>query len=584
MPKAAFKLTDAYSSLYTETYELGYADITENGNILAGIVRSTSPIVNGSPKSLFVTSTSDVSCTCPVFKRGMENASFSLGVWALPTTFTGEVSILSHDSVYDGITFDGDSIKFKINFATTGSVEVKWPVPDIPEAYHIVATYSPKKIQLFINNELAEEIEISTEQLADGFLQETSSNLYSGQSVSGLESIVVDGFVIFNRILSKNEIADHFTRGRSVTTLSEIIAAFGGNYWDGVGRDIGLHQTWSTPSDWQMGLSTDVSYMSGILIPQDDPLTQLSKQGFWTGSFPLAVVQTNPSGGVRASWDGDGNYIVQASVPGIAYPGGMWPTLINGQLIPDTMGIDPTDVVIDIRIVFTGGIADDPAQIRDLTLIAYKNAVVQGSSMARQLTLFSDVSTALEAKEPIVRNAAAGLSFYGGSAQLTADSTEAPRDIAAIEFWVKPNSLLANMYIFDARATYAGYIKVPIADGVYAYVGHSAVYINGVLATSGTIPAILGEWTHILYIPTTPFNSDLIIGADSANNEPWLGQIGIVSVYPVALTAIQALALYNTYSGMSTAVLTDESTISVVEAADAYTNYAYNWSPLATSV
>lgn len=400
VPKATFKLNSAGTA---------YEDLTGNGYSLTGTTfKFVSPIMNGNSKALAVNSDNYSQVTTNVFIRGNEYIPFSLETWVLPTTFTGAVSILSHTNAYDGLTFDGDRIKFKVAFVSS-AVEVSWPTPDFVEAYHVVATYSPQKIQLYVNRQLVSESEISSDQLVSGFVQESSSILYSGQSVSGNERLVVDGISLYNKVLSRDEIAFHFLSGRHVPTVNAITGVYAGSYWDGTKRDVALQRTWDSTEEWATGTLIDCSNTSGSLVPLTDPTTDLSLPGSWNGSMGIGSIPLTNIYGIKALWNGDGLFTVEASLDGITYS-----TLTNGSLIPNTLNVDPTGKTLDLRVTFVGGVLNDSAQVRDLTITAYETNKVYGTDISTEFVLTGAVSTALESNEPIERNSKAGMSYEGG--------------------------------------------------------------------------------------------------------------------------------------------------------------------------
>lgn len=745
MPSAAFKLNSAGT---------GYDDVTGHGNTLTGTLTFVSPLVNGNKQALSLKTASVVTTTTSIFKHGTESQPFSLTAWVLPTTFTGNIAILSHNAVYDGLSFDGNNIIFRIRYNTLPDALITWPVPDFPEAVHIVGTYSRDKIQLYVNKVLQKELELTQAQYLDGFRDTASPTvLYSGQSASGNERIIADGFAIFNRVLSATSVAKHFDAGRNVPTVANIIGQNSGVYFDGVHRDIVLQQTWSTVGEWQAGVYSDLSFASGHLTPAVDLATHLSLPGIWRGSLGIGSIPLTDIEGVKISWNGDGIYTVATSLDGLVYT-----SRSNGEVVPGTQGINPTGGVLDVRITFTGGVALDVASVRDLTLTVYSTNKVHGSSATREIALTGAVSTALESNEPIERNSAAGMSFYGGygtlSTDLTAgsvrtnlctnpsfevdttswinygtapglsrslaqflygvaslkiaptssgiqgayfnapctaglpytfstwfyrqagsavckltadwhkadttlisslsaapittdlggwvrvaitgiapalatnvsininytaavantdvgyvdnvlieqssilgtyfdgynggiwtgtanastsvDSIYNPQTVGALGFWVKPSALPASSYIFDARAGYTGYIYSAL--GVLTYVGHSAVYVNGVLAASATKSLTIGEWTHIMYVPTTPITTSILLGTNSSLTGLFSGQVALVAAYPVAPTAGQVLVTFNSYAVQTTVTAIDTAGITITELSDAYSNYVLDWS------
>jgi hypothetical protein len=296
------------------------------------------------------------------------------------------------------------------------------------------------------------------------------------------------------------------------------------------------------------------------------------------GFSPISGTDSTSLSGIRASWDASGAYTISYSTDNITFTN----LTSNGQLIPGTVGLDTTGLTLFIKVAFTGGIANDISQVRDITLTSYSTPNVYGSDQSRALVLTGAVSTALERHEPIERHSNAGLTMYGGYATLGADVSAVPSDLAAIEFWIKPTSLSANAELYDARPTY-GYIMYN-SGGNLTYTGHSAVYINGVLTASNIMAPTVGEWMHILYVPTAQYNVAAIIGQKYTFVEPFLGQIGMIASYRVAPTSTQALALYKSYMQNPTAQAIDTAGVTLTELSTAYTNYSLNWTAITASV
>jgi len=162
------------------------------------------------------------------------------------------------------------------------------------------------------------------------------------------------------------------------------------------------------------------------------------------------------------------------------------------------------------------------------------------------------------------------------NASTSVDFVYSPRNIAALEFWIKPSSIAIPTTLFDARP--ANPSTVWFTTGVLAYQNHSAVYVNGILTATGTKTLVVGEWVHIMFVPTAPFDSSMTIGAQYIFNELFLGQIALVATYPSAPTATQALALFNSYASPPSARGADNVGITFTEQSNAYTNYVLDWS------
>jgi hypothetical protein len=560
LPFTSYKLNSA---------ETGYTDIAGRGGTFSGSVLFSPSILAGVPKSLSVTGGTTNDITTSVFKKGGETASFSLVAWFAPLTFqVGQLSILSHTGAYDGLIFDGDFIRFRIKSSLNNYLETSWPVPDLPEAYMVVGVYTNSKIQLFINGEVVSEAEVTDEFRV--WAQESSSNLYVGQSATAYRA-TVDGLTTYAFALTSIQIKEMFAQGRDVISTVDAVGAYGGSYWTGVERDIILQRIW-IGDEWTNGLASNVSATDGTLKPQNDYSTGLSMPGTWRGSLELHATELTAAGAVDLDWDGDGSFIVETSVNN----GGSWATAVNGRNVVNTTPLNTTNLVMDIRITFAGGIANDISVVRRLRATVFADTLIQGNDTSRTLTLTANVSTPLEFNEPIERNISSGIDFYNGSLTVSADASGAPRNAAAMEFWIRPRSAAvsgAGGYVFDSRGGGGtAYMWINSTSNLIAYAGLSVAYINGVSTASGVMIPRYNEWLHVLAVFTTPFNTPIIVGPGQFD-----GQISQISIYPTALTASQALALYQSYGRVPVGRVDDSGLITIAEPAVPINMYAYNW-------
>lgn len=557
LPRTAFKLNSGGTS---------FTDLTNRAVTLTGTQLFSNSIVSGNAKSLLAKNTNILNFATTIFTRGIETQPFALECWVLPTAFTGTISIMSHTGAYDGLYFDGDKIHFKVEFETLGSLDISFAVADFPDAMHIVANYGVNSIQLYVNGERAASADLTDAQIADGFKTRANTNLFIGESATATQAIVIDGIAVYARTLSDSEIYKHFTMGRRVIAAQDVSGAFGGYGWYGNRRDIFSYKEWSG-KDWYNAIYTNVEFEAEGLKPAEDPATQLSKAGTWTGVYEAGASPTNLYG-VKVDWDADGSYVVQASLDG----GTTWTaSLVNNRIITGTYNWVVTDKIVLIRVTFTGGITADPAVIRRLRVTGYSTNKVYGNDNSRYITLSDGLSsTANDANEPIENNYGAGIEIYGGVANIQADATADIRNTAAIEFWFKWNGPPASGYVFDAR---------PGGDNSYLWVngtnqlsfaGQTAVYVNGAAVTSGSFVPITGVWYHIVFVFDAPHNFYITLPATGAKN------YDIINIYPTAPTAAQVLTMYKAYGGYPEATLVAED-INVQEAATPFNTYAYDW-------
>lgn len=561
----------ALSSLPYSTFRLNaggtaYTDLTNRGTTYssgAGVLRTNS-IVAGSTGSTVIDNTRVFQTTVKCFVKDAR-PGFALEAWFLPSTFVGNISILSHDGVYDGLYFDGNNVHFKISFESQGTVDAYWPVPDFPDAMHIVGVWTGRSALLYVNGILESSIEATDAQVLAGFTTRASSNLFSGQSATG-DSGVIDGVSIYNKSLTDAEIYRHFKMGRRVVPSQDISGAYGGFGWNDMRRDVFSYTEWSD-KDFFDGVYADVEFEGGGLRPAENPATQLSMAGTWTGVYPVGAYGSTLYG-AKVDWDGDGSYVVQASLDG----GTTWTTaLVNDRTVPGTWLWNTTDKVLLVRVSFTGGTADDISEIRRLRVTGYKSVNVYGNDNSRVITLEdSGVGVANEPNEPIENNSGAGLETFGATATIKPDATADIRNIAALEVWVKFNESPLSKYVFDARVSDDSYLWAT-GTGLFAWLGATAVYINGVATASSSFMSAPGVWYHIIFVFDTPLNTDIKLPSIGNKN------FSVINVYPTAPTAAQAAAMYNAYRKYPSAALATED-INVQEVATPFKTYGYDWS------
>jgi hypothetical protein len=555
LPLATFKLNSGGTA---------YVDATNRGAVMTNSPVFAPSILAGSPKSFIARYNTAVAVPSGVWIRGNETTSFTLEQWFLPVFFTGTIAMLSHTGVYDGLSFDGDYIHFKIEFETTGSVDIKWPVPDFPESMHVVGVYTRKRIQLWVQGDLVAEGDISDAQAADGFKTRADTKLYIGESANVNQGGVFDAPTVYARALQQPEISNHFIWGRTVVPAEVASGAYGGNNWKGVSRDIYMTKTWSTVDDWlRANQYSNIDAVDGTLKPANDPTTLLSLAGVWTGTFETGPMGTNAYG-IKVEWDGDGSYTVQASLDG----GGTWSAaLVNGRNIPGTFNWATTDTIVMIRVTFTGGVADDMSTIRNLKVIAYTSPYVYSSSGARTITITDNVATAAEENEPIESNANSGIEIYGGTATITPDTDPTPENINTIELLVKFNEDPVSRNVFSTT----GASLLTNSSRQFTWTGMSNVVINRVASSTATVSVVGAVWYHIVATLTTPVNVDIVFGSNGNKH------IGLISTFPTALTTAQAQAIFDSHFGYPNAGNIATEDFNFAEAATPLASYAYNW-------
>lgn len=550
---------------WTGTANQSTSTITDSPTATYAIVANGSLSYLISPQNKF-------GYTTNVFQRGQEQNAFSLESWFLPSYNTaGNMAILCHNGVWDGLWYDGDKIHFTVEFATLGSVDVYYETADHPDAMHIVGVYTAGKIQLYVDGQVRASADISAAQIADGFKARANYNLYSGfiDWVQSSPSAIQDGVATYADALTDAEVYQHFVYGRAVSTAADVAGTFGGNLFTGVNRSKFSQRIWTT--DWdQDSTFTDVQMNADVLAPATDYTTGNSLAGTWTGVFPVAGITPSTLYGVRADWDADGSYTIQASLN----DGSTWATITNGQNIPATWNWLPAvGGNVLIKITFTGSIANDPAQFRRLRLTAFDSQYVTGTDTSRVIELNSiGVATNIDSNEPIEANYNAGFNVTTGQWFINPDTGLDPKPVRSIEFWVKAQnqSGVTARYIFDTRA--AGGTEYLWASGtnVFGYVS-GQLYVNGQAYGNGVVQMLPGVWYHLVYVFAADVTTQIVSSSAGPKN------YALITTYPTALTAQNAADMYAMYGSRTNPRLATDSN-PIVEGANPYKLYGYDWS------
>lgn len=553
-----------------------WVDISGNGftNTL-GTQTKTAPLLAGNDYSLIVATSNAFSFSVgEVWKIGKETNPFTIECVFLPLVNTGDMAIASHQTGTppDGLHIDANNIYFDVKFGA-GRVSAAWEYPDVVEAYVLHAVYTPSKIQLWANAVLVAETSIPDGFLDTGFSQSPDGDLYTGTSSVSTDKGAIDGVSFYNYALTQDQITQHFKAARDVITMEQNVLSQGGAWRDGVDRNIYLQQVFNSTSSFYSNSMTNVSISDGELKPALDATTNLSLAGTWVGNVPISSNDISSVAGIKVEWNGNGVFTVQASLDS----GSTWNAVTNGELIAGSQGLNPSGKLVQIKVTFPGGLSNDPAEVRDITVTAYLDGNIYGSNNSRILQANTMTSTSLVRNEPIESNSRPGIHAYGNSMILLADADATPTMIRTMEFWVNPKGVVAGGggIMFDTRG-YGGtaYMWIQESSGQWQWAGASAVYINGQSVASGVL-ARKNEWSHVIFVFPADFNTNVSIAAGQQ-----IAEYNLIATYPTAFTAAQALAQYQNYSKVPVISIVDPAVVTGFEPATPYVLTMRDWTNL----
>jgi hypothetical protein len=508
---------------------------------------SNTPIVVGSDGPVKVGGTKTLKIPSGALAPTTRNNPASLECWVVPSMGGGPTNILSHPGEDDGLTFDGESIKFTVNFENSDPAVAQFFAPDFLSRYHLVGVYDTQKVSLYVNGLVVDEVDLTDDQLANTLASVSEENFYAGDT-SNSETMLLDAPAIYDHALSPNQVLNHFIAGSSVRTVVDNVMSFGGQAF--VFDDMYREVVYDQHLDLTTGVFEDATNKDGVRPDVDD--TGLSLPGVWTTSIPVALTENADLAGVKLDWFSDGYFDIEASLD----YGTTWDAVENGKLIPGTEGLDATDKEIDIRVTFTGSIQNDPSVIRDIYAVAYLDHEVRSVNSNRTITIPTDASTSTIASAPIEAYQNAGLDLGQSVATVNSDDSDDPQTIQTIEVWFKLNSnsagdILPGLHWTGSALTMTG----------------GTLYLNG--SSSALTPGI-GEWVHAVIVLSSASNVDMDLGGADL-------QIGMLALYNSALSANQISRLYTSYFGAPKIIIDEPSVIGVQEQADSYFLYDFDW-------
>lgn len=503
------------------------------------------------------------------FNKAYDELPFSLECWSkFITNSTIGSLVMSHASSVDGLYFDGDNIRFRVDLDDGSNVAVNWATPDFTKAYHIVGTYSGNKISLYVDGDLK-----GTANLPDGAVlaNKASNILYAGFTEP---QFLFEAPAVYERELSAAQVAQHYAAGRQNRLAADAAGAFGGRIFrfSDAERDIYVKNDIDFPTEGRADNAIAGTYLQPVYGSDD-----LSQAGTYTISVPVAdLLGGSPPNvqGMKLEWTGDGNFVVEYSLNN----GSSWSTAVNGAVQASTLNMAPTVTPI-IRITFAAGRAKGLDVVRSFEITTYKNLTVRATNDVERTMLFNSTTTSSSSwSEPIEMDDASGTSFTASNYAILQESVDTDKtNVGSIEFWIKL-SAVGGGYILDSRGVTpsdTSYIWTG-ATGLLAWPAQfSAVYVNGSAVSNGVFAPSPNRWYHIVGVYATPHNAKISFSPAVSG---FTNYINLINTYEAQLTATQVAILYNSYNRLPSLAGTDPNTLTVTETAPAAKAYVNDWS------
>lgn len=404
--------------------------------------------------------------TSPVFQQGMEHQSFALEAWVYPITRVvadpvGPIKILSHTGIYDGLTIEGNVVKFTTKYLTADDSVCSFDL-SMPRAAHVVGLHMPDYNALYVNGEEVDRVEITDAQKLDDFNDGATQYLYCGTTTTSA-AVAVNGVAIY-RSIGIDGIKANYESGIRVTQQASVYPPYDATGFalnSGQGNAF-MRFSWDSEEEFKNGLIDKVSISEEMIFPEYSD--GVSVAGSWTGNVELTST-SNSIYGVMVEWSGLG-VTVEGSLDATT-----WVTLDNRELVPMiSPGFDPTDEALQIRVSFDGGLEDDPAYLESISLTGFVDNSFE-SVVNRDITA-THPAVLRGDHQPILYREDNGVYLNGATLSIGPDTSPESTENSVIELWIKPVSGAVT-------------IEPPV----------STKYRNGVL--DSTVP--VGEWSLLHY-------------------------------------------------------------------------------------
>jgi len=487
------------------------------------------PLVAGSGSAIRRSASLDTNFSA--FSLGYEATSFTLEVWFLPLTNTGELVIIGHGS--EGVLWDGSSFVLRVKQGDgTVITQSTWTPTEI-KAFHVVMTYSPGQVNLFVDGQSVTNLELI--DLSFSAPKDAPVTINGGTGTA-----IYDSLALYYRALTALEIQQHYNWGNSVPDSISIAMAKGATTWELAYPNVDLEVSFTYDSS-----NFDEGFMENVNILEDN----LIGVGEWRQSIVLFSLIGTTSAGIHVTYEGEG-VIFSYSLDGT-----LWITAPNKTTILEDSVLEE-DAILYIRLE----LSDENSWVRSLRLDVLASKVIRPASGSRNLTFKSVSLDQTPGNQLDYHNDAGATIKAGGLLTIGLDQTENPVNIKTVEFWAK-FSTAGSLVLSDGRSA------VVKSDGLIGYnIGDFEIYINDIYAVNNNTIIRFNEWNFFSVRFISADNKIVDIAAPGA------------TVYGLATYSYIPTGTYQFNVGAPALRVDDTSGLTVTESASAAKIHAYSWS------
>ena len=554
------------------------ADISgcgNNGTITGGFTTGIIPLVSGGLTATNITSTRYLTIPCDNDYYGStadggfadENSSdndFTLECWIYPKfTTTNSAPIMADDNTSIGIYYEAGNIVFQLE-----SERLDYSLPIVSAVHHIVATYTPTEMVLYVDGELA-----ASKTLSGFSFTNAELTLKIGPTANASDSFLIDAPAVYRYALSQSIVLDHYSYNGTVPPV-QIADPENGTLFEILDDNVSTQYKFSYPANRPL----DVFFDDDLEYNQDKKYLGIIKS---TGSKTVVVEDAIA---IPLGFDIDSSKIEWESNDGVSIrtkvEGGSYETAYNGRAIPQFKlgGTFSSERVIYLEITFTTTDASkyipklfnlSLSFYNDQKMFAYTNSDYIYTLDGFAGSTDNEIAMGRDKHRAISRHPRNGLRT-GSAAGFRVNTIESTR---TVELFFTPSTTGANTLIYAPAST--GYAETEYSwngSGIITKTNISAIYVNGVDKTSQTnVSGVFtaGDLHHVILVFTAVATGDFRFNYKSSGGPSSLYQY--IAYYPLAFSQSNSLAHYNMYIGVP-ALSVDDSSFTLTENAVEYYN------------
>ena len=487
-----------------------------------------------------------------------DDNDFSLETWIYPEiNDAAEVILLADENENVKIYYDNGTIFFSVY----GDV-AKYTIPNIHQSLHIVGTYTPSKISLYIDGDLVDFADKTS------FFNESVSLFTSGPTANSSDYYLANAFAIYRYALTEDRIKIHYSSAQPLFPI-QVVLPNQGEIFELSDDNLTTQFTYSYPANKSWYYFNEASLYvdpveNNISIPIGEGVSQ---------TIEITDLVSLPSGLIvndsKIEWDGDNGVTIESSLDNETYT-----QCVNGQSIPGyqlTTDGAATNTFVYLKITFTT--TDDSKynpKLNYLILNFYSNQTIYSTNSANYIkpidpTVGSspiNFSIGNYKYSILSRHGLNGIKVLSGSGF----NVYTASDVSTIEFFYTPTSTSTTMLFEATGASYGS-----SGPSTVSSTGVDKIFVNGENKTTETsISNVLtaGKIHHIIISLSSPISGPIRFHNSDLSD----GLYQNISLYSNALTETQCLDNYLAYTNPSS-VSVSESGLSLTENnVEAYNN------------